>query len=304
MKISIAICTWNRSRLLRQTLDSLVAMEIPPDIDWEVVLVDNRSTDDTVDVIEAFQNQLPVQYVFEERQGHSISRNAAIHKASGDYILWTDNDVQVSGNWLTAYSEAFKKHPNKAFFGSKIVPVFEQTMPHWIEATWNKCKPVFAERDLGDQPLELGKGIYPYGANFAVRADVQNKFCFNADLGRCAKGMLGGDEIDVLRKIDQAGHSGIWLPNAPVRHIIPPDRATTQYIANYFVGQGRTNILQGKIQKTKTAAQAEYLKHQLAWKWKRKKSDPDEWVSHLIRASLSRGEYQALKQTGGVRHAS
>ena len=300
MKISVAICTWNRSRLLRQTLDSLVEMEIPPGMDWEIVLVDNHSTDDTVAVIEAFQNKLPIQYIFEAKQGHSISRNTAIQKATGDYLLWTDNDVRVANHWLKTYARAFKQHPAKAFFGSKIIPVFEQAMPSWIKATWSKCKPVFAERDLGDQPRELGKGVYPYGANFAVRADIQNTFLFNTELGRCANGMMGEDEIDVLRKMDHAGHSGIWIPDAPVQHIIPSDRATTQYIANYFVGQGRTNILRGKVQKTKAMARSEFLKNQLAWKWKQNKSAPDVWVSHLIRASLSRGEYQALKHHRGV----
>ena len=298
MKISIAICTWNRSRLLRQTLDSLLAMEIPTDVDWEIVLVDNRSTDDTVDVIEAFQDKLPIQYVFEEKQGHSVSRNTAIHKATGDYILWTDNDVKVSENWLLAYVKGFRKYPGTAFFGSKIIPLFEQPKPSWIEATWTKCKPVFAARDLGEEPLALGNGTYPYGANFAVRAEIQKEFCFNTNLGRSAKGMLGDDEIDVLKKIDRAGHSGMWIPDAPVWHIIPSDRATTQYIADYFVGQGQTNILQGKVKKNKATARREFLRNHLAWKWKRKKHAPDEWVSHLIRASLSRGEYQALKRLG------
>ena len=199
MKISIAICTWNRSRLLRQTLGSLLAMEIPTDVDWEIVLVDNRSTDDTVNVIEAFQDELPIQYVFEEKQGHSVSRNTAIQKATGDYILWTDNDVKVSENWLLAYVKGFRKYPGTAFFGSKIIPLFEQPKPSWIEATWTKCKPVFAARDLGEEPLALGNGTYPYGANFAVRAEIQKEFCFNTNLGRSAKGMLGDDEIDVLK---------------------------------------------------------------------------------------------------------
>lgn len=296
MKISLAICTWNRSRLLKQTLDSIVAMDKPSEIDWELVVVDNRSTDDTLKVIQAYQSSLPIKYVFEAQQGHSASRNAAIREMTGDYVLWTDNDVEVDSDWLNAYAQGFAEHPRAAFFGGRITPVFEAGIPKWIDATWEKCKPVFAARDLGNSQVPLGNGVYPYGANFAIRADVQQEFQYDSQLGRKASGMLGEDEISVLRKIDQAGHTGVWLPRASLKHIIPADRATTQYIANYFTGQGQTNILQGKVQKTVEVAKQEFLKNRLAWRIKRWIREPDEWVSHLIRANLSRGEYQALKQ--------
>lgn len=300
MKISLAICTWNRSRLLRQTLDSIVAMEKPKQIGWELVIVNNRSTDDTAEVIQSYQSSLPIQYVFEDQQGHCASRNAAIRQATGDYILWTDNDVQVDSGWLSAYADGFAEHPQAAFFGGRITPVFEAGIPNWIEATWEKCKPVFAARDLGDSQIALGNGVYPYGANFAIRTDVQQAFQYDSRLGRKASGMLGEDEISVLRKIDQAGHQGVWLPNASLKHIIPADRATTKYVANYFTGQGQTNILQDKIKKTAAVAKREYLRNRIAWRVKRWIREPDEWVSHLIRANLSRGEYQALKQSSGL----
>ena len=301
MKISIAICTWNRSRLLKQTIDSLAAMTVPENIDWEIVVVDNRSTDDTHQVVRSFEGSLPIRYVFESEQGHSASRNTAIENAGSDYIVWTDNDVIVGRGWLAAYTAGFRQHPQAAYFGGRITPVFEADKPDWLDETWEKCKAAYAARDLGPTEIELGPGVFPYGANFAVRTEIQRQFRFNTTQGRKGKGMLGDDEIGVLRRINEAGHTGVWLPEASLEHFIPNDRATPDYIRRYFAGQGQTNIMQGKIQKTAAKALVEFVKNQIAWRWKRHRRKPDEWVSHLIRAGLSWGEYQAIRQQGRLR---
>jgi glycosyltransferase involved in cell wall biosynthesis len=296
MKISIAICTWNRCRLLQQTLQSLLDARLPDGVSWQVVLVDNNSTDNTKAIIESFESELPIDYVFEAKQGHSVSRNTAIANATGDYIIWTDNDVIVGDDWLVQYARAFQAHPQTAYFGGPIIPVFESGMPDWLGATWEKCKSVFAERDLGPQERSLGAGVFPYGANFAIRTDIQKQFLFDTTDGRKANSMLGDDEIAVLRRVDAQGFQGHWVPKANVKHIIPDDRATTKYIGRYFVGQGQTNIRQGKVQKSAREAFWESLRNQIKWRLKRKLAVPDEWVSHLIRANLSWGEYLGIRE--------
>lgn len=296
MKISIAICTWNRSHLLNQTLQSVASLEIPPAVDWEVVVVDNGSTDDTRQVIDSFQDSIPVQYVSESTRGHAVSRNTAIAHVTGDYVIWTDNDVVVPQNWLSGYFDGFQRHPQAAFFGGKIEPVFEQTRPAWLEETWEKCKGVYATRDLGDAERPLGDGDFPYGANFAVRTDVQRQFQYETVSGRKGGSLVGDDEIAVLKRISEAGHNGIWLPNVAVQHFITAERATTDYVSRYFVGQGQTNIIRGKVEKTAGQAWLEAVRFKWKWKLKRYLSPAEEWVSHMIRASLSRGEYLAIRE--------
>ena len=300
MKITVAICTWNRSRLLRQTLDHIAQMQIPDGTQWELVIVDNRSTDDTRAVIETFNDRLPVQYVYESEQGHSASRNCAVDHATGDYIIWTDNDVIVDRGWLAAYADGFLRHPQAGYFGGKIVPVFESENPAWLDAMWDTCRAVYAWRDLGDDEMQLASGDFPYGANFAIRSDLQRRFRFDISRGRNAHGMIGDDEIQVLRQIAAAGHHGIWLPHAKVQHFISDDRATPQFVQQYFVGQGHTNIRQGKVEKTPRAAWLEWLRHQFGFRLKRFRYPPEVWVSHLIRAGLSRGEYLAMRERRGV----
>src|ERR1700749_4624022 len=109
MFITVGICTFNRAESLRRTLDSLVAMEVPQDVAWEVVIVNNNSTDHTEEVIDAFRDRLSVRREFEPRPGKSNALNRAIDAAEGDYILWTDDDVVVDAGWGRAYVEGFMR---------------------------------------------------------------------------------------------------------------------------------------------------------------------------------------------------
>src|SRR5262249_10345499 len=107
MKLSVAICTWNRAKLLEQCLDRL-ANASPPTADWELLVVNNNCSDNTDGVLDSFAARLPVRRIFEPKQGHSNARNAAVRSASGDYIIWTDDDVLVDKEWLVAYERAFR----------------------------------------------------------------------------------------------------------------------------------------------------------------------------------------------------
>ncbi len=297
MKITIAICTWNRSRLLRQTLESISNLEIPPDVNWEVVIVDNNSTDDTKQVIQSFSDTLPLIYWFEKTQGHSFSRNVAIARASGDLIIWTDNDVEVRPDWLCNYAAACRTYPEATFFGGGIIPVFESAMPQWLEETWGKCQAVYAARDLGTQDFRLESGQFPYGANFAIRTQTQEKFLFDIKTGRKEGDLLGGDEITLLQRVTNSGHHGVWLGNVPLSHVIPDDRATENYVARYFIGQGQSNVQNGKsMHASKWRALIAAKFHQICYRLKRRSRDADEWVSHMIRSSIASGEYLEMKR--------
>ncbi len=164
MKISVAICTWNRSRLLTQTLTNFVELTIPESVEWELIVVDNNSTDDTKQVIQRFADKLPIRYLFENQQGHSYSRNAAVQSATGELILWTDNDVIVDPGWLAAFADGANRYPAASFFGGKIEPVFETARPQWLAWQLEKCKSVYAARDLGNDAFELKPDQFPYGA--------------------------------------------------------------------------------------------------------------------------------------------
>ena len=93
MLVTVAICTLNRAESLRKTLASLVAMRLPEQMEWEVVVVDNGSTDHTDKVITDFAERLPIRREYEPQRGHTPARNRAVGAAKGEYIVWTDDDV-------------------------------------------------------------------------------------------------------------------------------------------------------------------------------------------------------------------
>ena len=130
--VTIAICTWNRSKSLRATLLSLQQLIVPSGIDWELLIVNNNCTDNTDEVIEQFADGLPIRLLHEKRQGLSNARNCAVEAAKGDYILWTDDDVIVDPNWLVAYVNAIRTWPNATLFGGPIKLKLEGNPPSWL----------------------------------------------------------------------------------------------------------------------------------------------------------------------------
>ena len=240
MFVSIAVCTFNRAESLRRTLESLAAMRVPDDLDWEVVVVDNRCTDHTDAVIEDFTERLPIRREYEEQPGQSNARNHAIDTAKGDYIIWTDDDVVVDQGWLAAYANAFRSQPGAAVFGGPIRPRYELPATKWVIESEALLGGPYCIRDLGDDnlPLSIQNNRLPLGANYAIRATEQRGFRYNPDLGLDPLRHRRGDEHEVIERILQSGAVGYPVSAARVEHCIGHDRQTVAYLAKYFWGAG------------------------------------------------------------------
>src|SRR5262249_35853856 len=133
MKVSVAICTWNRASLLDRTLAAMRRLHIPADVQWELLIVNNNCTDDTDDVVSRHLRNLPIRLVHEQRQGVSNARNQAGAAAEGDLILWTDDDVLVDPDWFLQYLLAASKYPEATYFGGTIEPWFASAPPRWVQ---------------------------------------------------------------------------------------------------------------------------------------------------------------------------
>jgi glycosyltransferase involved in cell wall biosynthesis len=302
MRITVAICTWNRAWSFERTLASLAAARRPGAADLEIIVVNNRCSDETDAVIGRFMPLLPLRRVWQPVPGLSNARNAAIAAATGEYVVWTDDDVVVDPGWLVAYEDAFNTHPEAAFFGGAIEPVFEGGTPEWIRAEWRHLACAFAERELGSEPFEFDAERLPFGANMAVRTTEQRAHLFDPRLGRQpGHGLVGGDEIAIFRAMLARGASGRWLPTCRVRHCIPPERQTLRYVRDYFVGQGRTKAL------TRPPAVGCRVLGRPAWLWRRAVSlelrfrllrgfgDREQWLPAMIKAATASGVLEATR---------
>ncbi len=296
MKFTIAICTWNGARRIGSTLESLAAMDRHVDHDWELLVVDNNSTDDTRDVCESYADRIPLRVIAESQQGHSFSRNCAVDHAAGEYLVWTDDDVQVAPDWLNVYREAVDQYPQAAFFGGKIQPCFQHRVPAWVNQNWEICRGVFAERDLGDERFEIRTlEQLPFGANFVTRTEVQRQFRYNPNFGRVATGVRGFDEIDVLSRMLDAGHTGFWIPEARLEHLIPESRTSLKYLTEFYEGQGETWIERGIVHTNPSQLRARIWRNRWKYCFFRLFSSR-RWLPVLAETSNLRGQLKAIEQ--------
>jgi glycosyltransferase involved in cell wall biosynthesis len=244
LRITIAICTWNRSKSLHATLLSLQQLTIPPDIDLELLIVNNNCTDNTDLIVGLFADSLPIRLLREERQGLSNARNCAIEAARGDYILWTDDDVIVDPNWLVAYVNATRTWPNASLFGGPIKLQFAGNPPSWLLELLSdqSLAIVYARCEPSDTPVRLNFDGWmgPHGANFCTRLCDQRIFHYDPRLGRYGKEFIAGEEHAVMKAMLGSGLEGWWVPDAVVHHVIPEIKQTVAHFRRYFLGQGRT----------------------------------------------------------------
>lgn len=220
-------------------------MHVPDGLAWELVVIDNGSSDNTSDVALSFSDRIPVRVVREDVPGLSNARNRGVAEARGEYICWTDDDVVIDPDWLCAYTEAFRKHPEAAIFGGRVNPFLEGgCAPDWFESRREQppISSLLAYRDFGNAELMLSflGDRTPYGANFAVRAIDQRKALFDPDLGVSPTHKRLGEETEVFFRLFKTGACGWWVPGAMVTHIIPPARQTKSYVYEYYYLVGST----------------------------------------------------------------
>src|SRR5215510_7387054 len=293
MQITIAICTWNRSNLLRKTLEQMTRLVVPQEFQWELLVVNNNSTDDTDKVISSFSFYLPIRRLFEPNPGLSNARNQALRHAKGDYILWTDDDVLVNERWLIEYWHAFRHWPEGILFGGPVEPWFAETPPQWLRQVFPQVSHAYAVRDLGTQPIPLSiqGGALPFGANFAVRTEEQCQYLYDPHLGRKPQSSLVGEETALLTAMLEKGAQGWWVPTARVQHYIPQDRQTIRYLRSFFFGVGESEALKTLgDRKSHCFDQPRWMwraaiEAEVRYRLRRFLSEPNVWIEDLKQAS-------------------
>jgi glycosyltransferase involved in cell wall biosynthesis len=294
--LSVAICTWNRAELLRLTLQEMTRLAIPAGLTWELLVVNNNCTDATDTVIASFAARLPIRRLFQPQPGLSNARNLAVSEATGAYIAWTDDDVLVAGDWLTAYDRAFARWPEAAAFGGPVEPYFTTTPPAWLPGVLSKVASAYAIVDYGSDALPLTHDRVPFGANMAVRTDYQRAHMYDPDRGIRPGSRVGGEETHVVRAMLKSGATGWWVPGARVRHHIPAERQTFDYLRSYYFDQGdyvgrhdvRSGVatLFGRPRWLWKQALLAELRYRV---WRHVRA-PDAWIEDLIDASTARGQ--------------
>jgi glucosyl-dolichyl phosphate glucuronosyltransferase len=237
MKFSVIIPTYNRSDDLRETLRSMAGLSTSEQ--WELIVVDNNSKDDTRAVVEEAAKSFPTTllYIFEQEQGRCAALNAGIRASSGEIILTTDDDVRVEPSWLERADSALTTL-NCDYVGGKVLPIWGGQRPEWLPNRGGKHWAVIALLDYGARPVEFGERV-PLGVNMAFRREAFVKTgMWNNRVGRKAGTLLGQEVREWGLRAKAAGLRGFYAPEMSVRHIIPPERLSKHYFRRWFYWHG------------------------------------------------------------------
>lgn len=295
LKLTVGICTWNRCELLGHSLKQLRALRRPRHVELEIVVVDNNSSDDTPELLRSYLDRLPLRVLHEARPGKSHAANLLVQEARGDYILWTDDDVLVDEGWVEAYAAAFARHPEASIFGGPVVPWFPNDPPAWLERGFTVVENAYAALDLGSEELALSHERFPFGANMALRRSAHLRRPFNPAFGPRPGVQLRGEEMVLVRELLALGETGWWVPDARVRHYVPPDRQTLRYLRDYYLGSGRClaqlSRAPGRLFFAGRPAWLwrQAMTHELLYRLRRPFAPPEQWLHHMREAAIGWG---------------
>lgn len=239
--LSIIVCTYNRDKYLYGALRLIAENGFPAEA-YEIILVNNMSTDNTEAECQKFENDYPnvnFRYFVETNQGLSFARNRGIKESRGDTLLFLDDDSYIQQDYLKSLHQQLSEHPDADAFGGKIDPVFESgETPKWL-SKWNYSW--VSAIDMGDKVCQFEGKAFPIGANMGIRkAMIEKTGVFNTQLGRSKKNLMGGEEKDLFERIRQQGGNIYYFPDVVVQHVIPPTRTTKDYVKRLGEGVGRS----------------------------------------------------------------
>jgi glucosyl-dolichyl phosphate glucuronosyltransferase len=236
--ISVVISTRDRCGLLDAALKSLLAQERPAELSYEIIVVDNHSSDGTRDLVERLAHESGgcVRYLHEGRVGVSHGRNTGIQASSAPIIAFTDDDNVVDRRWIATVKMLMDEHPDVAAVGGKIVPEWKSTVPPWLDRKhWSPL----AILDYGDERFHTSARDPRclLTANLAFRRWVFDAIgLFSPQFQRC-------QDHELLVRLWRAGLTALYAPELVVYAPVDPDRLTKRYHRAWHSSQGRYSAL-------------------------------------------------------------
>lgn len=238
--ISVILCTHNRGRVFEETVRSFLECHTDG-IEYELVVVDNNSTDGTSEIGAQFAASNPrIRYVMEPQEGLSHARNKGISVSFGEIVAFVDDDLYFSPFWLTAIYSAFKQRADMDCIGGKVILHFEADCPSWIE---DDMKRIYGVTSFGDLEREIFPPERWIGCNMAFRRSVFKRIgVFNTSLGRTPGTLLSGEDDEIAYRVENASLKTLYSPEAQVSHRISPARLTRQWVLSRYYWGGITEV--------------------------------------------------------------
>jgi glycosyltransferase involved in cell wall biosynthesis len=236
--VTLLVCTYNRCDDLREMLESALA-QTASDFTYEVLVVDNNSSDETRKVVESIvaRGHPNIRYTFERKQGKSFALNRGITEARGEICSVVDDDQVLPTDWLSTVVAQFRANPNASFVGGRVLPLWLGDVPPWLtEQHWSAVGIV----DYGDREmwLDARHPICLLACSFR-RGAIESAGGYRADLG-VSRQLIGSvEDFEILQRLSRAGLRGLYTPALSLLHKVPPSRLTKQYHRRWHTEHGR-----------------------------------------------------------------
>ncbi|NEP30782.1 glycosyltransferase family 2 protein [Moorena sp. SIO3B2] len=234
--ISAIICTHNREQYLGAAIDSLLQQDFA---DYEVIVVDNASSDRTRNIVDQRLDNSRLNYVYEPVLGLSVARNTGAASACAGILAYLDDDAVASPRWLKTIYEAYQSNEKLAIAGGKVTLLWPDgiTSPSWLSPDLAGNLGAY---DLGETLIQIqNPGLTPRGLNYSIRRTFLEKIGgFDVNLGRVGKNLLSNEELHMTELALQDGWQVAYLPDALVAHNVAPERINKRWFLNRGWWQG------------------------------------------------------------------
>lgn len=219
--ISILFATHNGERTLPRMLEALARLK-KPSCDFEIIAVDNASTDRTQAILREAEQKLQMKVLFMDKPGKLPALKLGANYVSGDLILFTDDDVIPSEEWLSSYEAAAAAHPRSFLFGGPITPTAMETLSPWYEASTRHHEVLFARSHHSGGAVDAVAHLF--GPNFMIRrahldvlSQVPDALGPRFDRSRF---FPMGEDSEIIKILVARGAEPIFVPDAGVSHLV------------------------------------------------------------------------------------
>lgn len=226
--ISVIFSSYNGTARLPRTLASLVAQDFPAD-HWELIAVDNNSTDDTAAMLDGYRGLLPITILREPRPGKSVALNTALEHACGDLLVFTDDDVRAELDWLSQLWRCAEQNPEHGVFGGRIVPEWERAPRTGSFVDWIPMGSTFAIIDeTRSGPCEPTR---IWGPNTAIRRVELGDIRYREDIGPSPAQLFAmGEDQDIVMRLAAQGATCFRCAEAVIHHYIPASSVSETWV--------------------------------------------------------------------------
>lgn len=226
--LSVLIATHNGSATLPRVLDGYCRLAAPAG-GWELIIVDNASSDRSGAIAESYAGRLPLTCLYEAQRGKNAALNRAVPHARGDLLVFSDDDATPEPEWLQHLERCAAGRPDHAMFGGRILPDWEIEPAEWI------LRLVPLGQTYGVSPPDLADGpVHPgllWGANMALRRAIFDAgHRFDVSIGPNGHSYAMGSETEFTLRLSKAGFRAWFCPAARVWHRIRAYQLETKYI--------------------------------------------------------------------------